>query len=228
MTTVLKDLFTSKKFLAALSAIILYLAGRFGFALDPAALDRIFAALLVYVGAQGVADVGKSAALINAAAAPANDNASRAPYSGAGFGTAAAMLAVMLFAIGGGLALPACSWGQVKADAKAGETAAIECTKADAAPILSLLAEFAVDAISSVTDTGAIAWGPLEDKAIAQGLTTGGCAFKRFVAAIQSAPPPASSARSLLAPPDNAAGGRAALARVSAHFGGVTWQVAGG
>lgn len=62
------DLFTSKKFLAALAAIIIYAAGRFGFAVDPATLDHIFAALLVYVGAQGVADVGKGAAQVRAAA----------------------------------------------------------------------------------------------------------------------------------------------------------------
>jgi len=64
MKTALLDLFTSKKFLAALAAIIVYVGGRFGFAIDPATLDRIFAALLVYVGAQGIADNGKSAAQI--------------------------------------------------------------------------------------------------------------------------------------------------------------------
>jgi hypothetical protein len=58
------DLFTSKKFLAALAAIVVYVAGRFGFDVDPASLDRIFTALMVYVGAQGIADHGKSAAEI--------------------------------------------------------------------------------------------------------------------------------------------------------------------
>jgi hypothetical protein len=119
----------------------------------------------------------------------------------------------------------ACSWQQVKADAKAGETAVIDCAKADAAPLEALLVQFAVDAVGSVGSTGAVAWGALETEAIGQGEVIGGCALKRFVAALESAPPPASTARSLLAPPDNAAGGRAALARVSAHFGGVTWTV---
>lgn len=69
MKATLIDLFTSKKFIAALAAIIVYIAGRFGFNVDPATLDRILAALLVYVGAQGIADNGKSAAQVSAAAA---------------------------------------------------------------------------------------------------------------------------------------------------------------
>lgn len=66
MKATLAELLTSKKFLAALAAIVVYVAGRFGFDIDPAALDHIFAALLVYVGGQGLADVGKSAATVAA------------------------------------------------------------------------------------------------------------------------------------------------------------------
>ena len=47
MKQTLTDLFTSKKFLTALTAIIVYLGGRFGFHVDPAVLDRIWQALLV-------------------------------------------------------------------------------------------------------------------------------------------------------------------------------------
>ena len=68
MKNALLDLFASKKFLAALTAIIVYIAGRFGFDIDTSVLDRIFAALLVYIGAQGIADNGKSAAQVAAAA----------------------------------------------------------------------------------------------------------------------------------------------------------------
>lgn len=66
MKTTLTDLFTSKKFLAALTAVLVYVAGRFGFDVDTAVLDRILAALLVYIGAQGIADHGKSAELARA------------------------------------------------------------------------------------------------------------------------------------------------------------------
>lgn len=72
MKNVLLDLFASKKFLTALTAIIVYIAGRFGFDVDTSVLDRIFAALLVYIGAQGIADNGKSAAQITASAAAAS------------------------------------------------------------------------------------------------------------------------------------------------------------
>lgn len=61
MKLVILDLLSSKKFLAALAAIIVYVAGHFGLDIAPSALDPIWQALLVYVGAQGLADIGKSA-----------------------------------------------------------------------------------------------------------------------------------------------------------------------
>lgn len=68
MRQTLIDLFTSKKFLAALTAIVVYVAGRFGFNVDPAKLDPIWQILVVYIGAQGVADLGKGSAQVRAAA----------------------------------------------------------------------------------------------------------------------------------------------------------------
>jgi hypothetical protein len=65
MKAVLYEMLTSKKFLTAVGAGIVWVAGRWGLNIDPSTLDHIFAALLVYVGAQGVADNGKSAALIS-------------------------------------------------------------------------------------------------------------------------------------------------------------------
>jgi hypothetical protein len=70
MRQTLIDLFTSKKFLAAVTAVVVYAAGRFGFDVDTATLDRIFAAFLVYIGAQGVADHGKGAEEVRAATWP--------------------------------------------------------------------------------------------------------------------------------------------------------------
>jgi len=61
MKTTLTELLTSKKFLAALAAIIVYIAGHFGLDIQPAALDPIWQVLVVYVGAQGLADIGKGA-----------------------------------------------------------------------------------------------------------------------------------------------------------------------
>jgi hypothetical protein len=103
MKNALLDLVTSKKFLAALTAIIVYVAGRFGFNVDTAVLDRICAALLVYIGAQGIADNGKSAAQITASAATATATASPAPSTAAGprlTGAGISGAAVVLLAIG--------------------------------------------------------------------------------------------------------------------------------
>lgn len=70
MKRTLLDLVTSKKFLAAVTAVVIYIAGRFGFNVDTAILDRIYLALLAFVGAQGIADNGKEAAKIWTGAAP--------------------------------------------------------------------------------------------------------------------------------------------------------------
>jgi hypothetical protein len=64
MKNTILGLVTSKKFLAAVTAMVVYVAGRFGFDVDPATLDRIYLALLAFVGAQGIADSGKEAAKI--------------------------------------------------------------------------------------------------------------------------------------------------------------------
>lgn len=117
MKATLTDLFTSKKFLAALTAVVVYAAGRFGFDVDPATLDRIFAALLVYVGAQGVADNGKSAAQILAAPA-ARAAAPIAP-------SASVSIALLALVVGGGVAFAACHPGP---RLKAVEVAAWDCT----------------------------------------------------------------------------------------------------
>lgn len=60
----LRELVGSKKAWAALTAIVVATAGRWGLHIDPAFLDRIDLILVAYLGAQAVADNGKSSALI--------------------------------------------------------------------------------------------------------------------------------------------------------------------
>jgi len=76
---------------------VVYIAGRFGFNVDTSVLDRIYAALLVYVGAQGIADVGKSAAQVtaNAASARTSPAADAAPRPAA-IGIAGVALLVLI------------------------------------------------------------------------------------------------------------------------------------
>ena len=68
MKQALLELLESKKFLVAVGSIIIYGVGKLGLHLDPDLVDKIVTALLVYVGAQGVADIGKPAALVTAKA----------------------------------------------------------------------------------------------------------------------------------------------------------------
>lgn len=76
MRQILIELVSSKKFLAVVTATIVYGGGRLGLQIDEQLLDHVYWALLAYVGAQGAADIGKSAAQIKARAAAAEEKTS--------------------------------------------------------------------------------------------------------------------------------------------------------
>lgn len=227
MKQTLIDLFTSKKFLAALTAVIVYVAGRFGFDVDTAALDHIFAALLVYVGAQGVADVGKGAALARASAEAA---ARSLPVGGAGLLAALAIGA--LVAIGGGT-LTACTKAQISAAATSAEHAVINCTGQElgTTPALDIdtlvaVAKLVASERAKCTPPGAaFDWQCAEDDALREGKVIGGCALVQLFASSSSALPP--GARAAAAGPPGP--GRAALEDFRARAaGGATFHTATG
>jgi hypothetical protein len=64
----IKQLFASKKFLVMLSGIVVFVSARLSHALDPADVDRVLALVASYIVGQGIADHGKEAAKIAAAA----------------------------------------------------------------------------------------------------------------------------------------------------------------
>lgn len=66
-----KDLFSSKKFIVMLGGIILAIATKLGLPLDPDLANQILAIVAVYIVGQGIADHGKEAAQVNAAASAA-------------------------------------------------------------------------------------------------------------------------------------------------------------
>lgn len=217
--TVIRELLSSKKFLAALAAIIVYVAGRFGLDIQPGALDPIWQALLVYVGAQGIADAGKSAAQVRAAAAPAKD-----PPAIAVAPVVMPMVVAVIAAVV--MATTGCATG--KALPGAATTAVIDCTKADAGAIGAVVASLAAQAVVSALGAGAIDWSAIESAAWAQGKAVGGCALAETVAALGREPAPASDKQTLLPPPDPAAEGRAALERFRVRAGGVQWTTSYG
>ena len=73
LRSTLTAFFASKKFLVALAAglvaAVRLIATTAGVDVDQGALDRVFLALVAYVGAQGIMDVGKSAQQVNMGAA---------------------------------------------------------------------------------------------------------------------------------------------------------------
>lgn len=58
----MKDLLTSKKFQAAVIAVLAQIAAKFGLELDEASALMLISPLIAYIVGQGVADLGKSAA----------------------------------------------------------------------------------------------------------------------------------------------------------------------
>jgi len=236
MKQTILDLVTSKKFLAALAAILVWIAGRFGFDLDPGALDRIFAALLVYVGAQGIADAGKSAALIHDARAatfgihdaraatfgmpPAGLESGLAPSSGAGAG-----LLVAVLALAGSSQLSCATVKPLVTNAK---TAVVDCVHADQGPIEALLGELAWDGIEAAAKLGAPDWNALVAAAEARGVVIGGCAFVAFTRASRPASSLGVAVSAVATPPPAPDPAAAALERLRAAFGGARWQTASG
>lgn len=135
MKQTLIDLITSKKFIAAISAIVIYVGGRFGTTIDPTVLDHIWQALLVYVGAQGIADIGKGAAQVQ------SPKPSSAPGGQAGRISLTMLLAlgVLSAAIGGAVLIGCSTAGQ---RAVSGIEAGVSCEepnlKAAAADLIPL------------------------------------------------------------------------------------------
>lgn len=226
MSTVLRDLLSSKKFIAAAVAVIIWVAGRFGFDVDPAVLDRMFAALLVYVGAQGAADVGKSAAIVTASAAAADPPAigPRDPQAGrvrvgilASIGSCVAIGALV-----GWVAVAAGGCATTERAGTAAKNAVVDCGKQYGPGVAASIARWAAESAIA----GRVDWAAIEESAKALGVGVGGCAVFTFWRAFQSRPRPELAARATVeGPADDVAQGEAVLARLSAGWGGATWTV---
>ena len=221
MTTALRDLFASKKFLAALAAGIIYVAGRFGFNVDPTTLDRIFAALLVYVGAQGIADNGKAAALILAPPPPIKPVQSSTGQIGP-----LATLVFWLVCLGVGFTvMPSCA--SVRPRVAAATGAFVDCEEPALKAIATEaygLAEVAI--LSTVSGDGRHVDTTAFTAAL-RGLTSDGlrCAVAAAVAAL--ATPPTKPALVMAAPLVVDPGAlRAAFARASTELGWATYRTA--
>ncbi len=64
MNNLIKGLLTSKKFMAAIVAMIVAAGTRYGLHLDPETVGVIIAPLIAYIVGQGMADRGKEATAI--------------------------------------------------------------------------------------------------------------------------------------------------------------------
>lgn len=229
MKQALIDLFSSKKFLAALTAVIVYVAGRFGFDVDTVVLDRVFQALLVYVGAQGIADAGKSAALVRAAAAPSSAAGTGSPIA------PIAVLALVVLGLGAAGSLACASGSTARQSGAAGVVAALDCEAGGIDPAAledaRSFAEAKVQAwISGVApaDLTGLKAKILADLAPVRS-SLGRCAIAGAIAAIAAiaAPTPGVATSALVAGPDPAVV-RAAFGGAARELGWPPVRVAGG
>lgn len=124
------------------------------------------------------------------------------------------------------VALAACSLScaAVRRAPEAAKDAAVACAKQDAPAVLALVLELAGDAARYLLAQGSIDWTGLALKAEHEGSAIGQCAFVEFWATMNppTRVPAVASAR--LTSDDSAA----ALERLRAASGGVTWRTAAG
>lgn len=147
MKQAILDLFSSKRFLMLLAALICALGGKFGLQLDNTTVAEIVGLFAVAIGAQGAADHGKEAAKINVAAAQAmNDNApAPAKIAQAGFASFGLLIFLAFFAL-----IVGCAW--FKSESKAVASDVVDCTVSTATsnikqfgPVLDALLVYATD-----------------------------------------------------------------------------------
>jgi uncharacterized membrane protein (DUF441 family) len=84
MNDAIRGLLLSKKFIAAISGVVVALATKKGFHLDTDMVGVLLSPIVAYIVSQGIADKGKAAAVIEAAAQLSKDADSPAGVSGSG------------------------------------------------------------------------------------------------------------------------------------------------
>lgn len=214
-----RELLSSKKFLAMLSAIVVYVVGRVGLDISPEALAPVWQAILVFVGAQGVADLGKGAAQVRAVAPPevVVSTEFKTP-------SGAALVPLVLGAVAFAVISATSSCAEVRPRVAAATQAFVDCElphlKAAATEAYEL-AEAAL--LSTISGSGTVDSVAL--KRALTGIKSDGlrCAVAAAVAAI--ATPVSTSARSATMAVD-LGGMREAFARTAGELGWPVYRVA--
>lgn len=200
MMEALRGLFGSKKFLGAIVGVIVALGARYGLNLDPEIVALIVGLFAAAIIGQGVADHGKEAAKINAAA-PANDNTSNVgavvnvapPAPSSPLGGIDKVAAVVLFVgitstlvVGG---VSAC--GNTKDALRAGGRAFVDCMKPATKSAAGELGEAFENTVRNLLDsTGKIDRAGLREVAAPLKSDAPRCALDAAIAAVLNPPPP--------------------------------------
>lgn len=134
----------------------------------------------------------------------------------------AAVLALVVLALGSGSMLCACSSASLKADVTKAEHAIVDCTKLDAPQLEAALLQVAVDAVTYTLKLGHVDWPALEATAENDGSDIATCAFVEYQAAQSTT---VSRVANAAPAPDPSA---AAVARLRGKLGGPVWHTAHG
>lgn len=173
----LRTLFSSKKFLTALVALLVSAGAKFGLQLDNELVMSIVGLFAIVIGAQGAADVGKEKAKIDS-----QRGLSR-------------LWVIAILALLGSVWLNIGCGATAKRLAKQAGKLVIDCTAENST---TLSREFGptVDALLRVATLpdGRMDWSIIKEAAKSFGLDTGGCVLANAIARITSQPTSGASA----------------------------------
>lgn len=239
MSQAIRDLLGSKKFVMGLAAIAVVLGGyaarKLGIDVDQTLIEHAWMTLLALIGAQGIADFGKSAAQVNAstpstppllmraddvAASPAPAPVPTSKPAGSPIARTAGVLVAVMACLWFASALPACTKTELTAAETKAKAALVNCTaqQLGSTPGLDLATLVAVANVmaaerakctpTSGPSAGSLDWACVESDLVGEGKVIGGCALVKLV--LGSSPAPTTAARTTAAatPMDP---GRAAL-----------------
>ncbi len=168
MKQALTDLFSSKKFLTALVALIVTVGAKYGLKLDDQFVLGILGLFAVLLGAQGAADHGKEAAQINADA--------RTPEKGS-----AVSIVMLALAIAGFVFVASCGILS-SSTAKGFGKDVVDCTTSSAKSTINQFGPVVASYLAhSVDGGGRIDWSSIKADTKSFGADVGGCVLASVV-----------------------------------------------
>lgn len=208
---VLKDMFSSKKFLVMLAGIIVMAADKLGLNLDPDFVNKLLGLMAMYILGQGIADHGKEKAKVEAAAASPTvsttvENAGtpeeKKTVTTVEAAASKAASLIVLFLVGA-VAIGSSGCGWLKSESASAGKAAVSCLSSTAKSQITqygpVVEKVVVDSIDS--STRQVDWAPVKSLTKNFAMNAGMCVLADVVGRLM-APKAAGSGAPQTAPVD--------------------------